>query len=150
MAEQETQAKDAPPSEMFADAVCDGGTPVADCELCGRTHYVSSGYCMEQGELADLEWKHQQEPEKYIPSDCDSISIGHIDGRQVVYGCPCNKLSRYEKFIWRHRFLIAKYLKRRSEEMMAEAESEVENARTIPEGLLLDPLKPNHKRKFEL
>ena len=63
-----------PPSEEFYSAFIGGGSPVADCEFCGRVHYEADGEFMEQGELEDLEKKHKAEPDKYIP--CERISTG--------------------------------------------------------------------------
>lgn len=111
MAEQE---KIDPPSELFADIVCDGGTPVADCELCGRTHFATAdrGVSWEPGEVERLRAKAAENPDKYIeyPSD-DCIGFGHIDGKQVVFMCPCNRLSRYERFIICHQRMIVRFLK---------------------------------------
>lgn len=42
------------------------GSPVQSCD-CGRVHYNSTGEFMDEGELEDLEEKHQKNPKVYIP-----------------------------------------------------------------------------------
>lgn len=111
-----------PPSNTFLDAVCDGGTPAADCELCGRTHFAAGLQSdADRSELKALRQKAAESPEKYIESSDDSIGIGHIDGKRVVWNCPCNKLTKYERFIWSHRVMILAYLKARARAMASEA-----------------------------
>lgn len=105
---------DQAPSDRFTELVHSGGTPVADCDLCGRTHYTGSGQYMEEGELDKLRAATAADPEHYVETSDDSVSIGQIDGRQSVWGCPCNGLTRYESFIWHHRHLIVDYLEARA------------------------------------
>lgn len=135
-----------PPSELFANAVCNAGTPAATCELCGREHYDALGQNMDEGELESYEAKHKDNPEKYVPND-GGVSIGHINGVQVVWGCPCNKLARYEKFIWSHRYLIAKYLRDRIQEQIAKVELDIEQC-ALPQEILPEEM-PKPKRKFQ-
>lgn len=100
---------------------------------------------MDEGELESYETKQKTDPEKYIPND-GSISIGHIGGYQVVWGCPCNKLSRYENFIWHNRWLIARYLRERINEKIEDVELDIQMC-ALPESLLPEPIqKP--KRRF--
>jgi hypothetical protein len=102
-----------PPSEEFADVLCDGGTPAAECEFCGVTHYVGSGHYMDEGELECLQQAAKAEPEKYQENNTsDAISFGYIDGRRFVWGCPCNSVRKYEDWINNHRTLILRYFER--------------------------------------
>lgn len=117
----EAKGSSDPVSEAFESAVCASGTIVATCELCDRTYFVSDGD-FDHGELEDLRKKAVAKPKKYIEeSRYDMIDVGWIDGKQVVLGCDCAKIVRYEKWIWNHRYLIAKYLKLRAGEMTQDA-----------------------------
>ena len=92
------------------DSICHAGSPVIECEFCGRIHYApNSDLDFEEGELEELEKKHEQDPRKYIRNPDDAVSWGYLDGKQIVCGCPCNSVLKYEKFIWNHRYVIAKY-----------------------------------------
>lgn len=104
-----------PPTDMFQNCITDGGTPVATCGFCGRTHFALDGY-FDEGELEDLLQKQKDEPEWYLSFDCGSIPIGELAGTIALYGCPCNALRRYENFIITERDKIVEYLKRRTEE----------------------------------
>lgn len=112
------------------DIVCTGGTPAATCELCGREHFDANGEFMEEGELDDLLAKQKSKPEKYI-SHNGGIGFGHIDGKQVVWDCPCNRASRFEKFIWGHRQIIASYLKARAQKATEHAQQLAEMTKDL-------------------
>lgn len=120
--------KDPEPSEAFKKIVRSGGTAIADCELCGRTHFApETDLDYEDSEFDLLKQKAEAEPDKYIADyTVDDITIGRIDGQQVVIDCPCNKLSRYERFIWNQRRIIAEYYKARIKEMADDLEEEIE------------------------
>lgn len=108
-----------PPSEDFENLVCDGGTSDATCELCGREHFATENPGWEPGELEACERKLKEEPERWVRWDGDdSVRIGTIDGQQVVIGCPCNGLRRFEDFIWRHSSIIGRYLSKRWSDTM--------------------------------
>jgi len=119
------------PSEDFWDAITHAGSLVIDCEFCGRTHFAGlngRGY-YDDGEFEDLEHKAERSPDQYIGHyDCDSISFGTLNGKQAVYGCPCNEVRRYEDFIWHDRSLIQKYLRARAERELRRAEQNAEEA----------------------
>lgn len=105
------------PSEEFESALVSLGSIRATCELCKREHFVSEGD-FEDGELDELREKARMEPEKYIEEGrYDMLDVGYIDGKQVVLGCDCKLLSNYESWIWANRYTIAKYLKKRAENM---------------------------------
>lgn len=112
------------PSDEFVRAICDGGTPVNDCDLCGRVHFNSTGEYMDEGELEDLIAKQKKEPEKYYGQN-GQIYHGEIDGKAVVYGCPCNGLYLYERLIWNERHMISRYIvaQTASNERMAKLDS---------------------------
>lgn len=104
------------PSDLFQDVVCDSGAPSMDCQLCGRTHFCTGeGTFEDEGEIENYRKRAAEDPEHYCEDeDNDGLSFGTIDGMQAVYGCPCNRLSKYEDFIWAHRELIVTYIKRRT------------------------------------
>lgn len=108
-------------SEDFERALSDTSTICGTCEFCGRTYFVSYGD-YDHGELENLREKAKKEPKKYI-EECryDQIDIGYIDGKQAVMGCDCKKLAVYERWIWNHRWTIARYFELRAKEAELEA-----------------------------
>ena len=119
--EELKQTTGEPASEAFMRAVCNTGSICIDCEFCNRTHFVSYGD-FDRGELDDLRSRALQSPDKYIEhGDCDYISWGYLEGKQIVWGCPCNRARLYERWIWNHRYTIASYLKSRADELSMEA-----------------------------
>jgi len=109
-------------SDDIKDAVCDGGTPVADCDFCGRTHYTASGYCMDEGELERLEKQRAKFPARYIANHAsDSISIGHIEDKQYVWNCGCEasekRLSMIEEFLRTHMVVVLKFYRVRAKRL---------------------------------
>jgi len=96
--------------ESFFDCVCDGGTPVADCDLCGKTWFDSTGEYMEEGELDALLKKYDKQPDKYAMTN-GYVSYGHAFGRQFVWECRCEKAVQMANAIWNHRFLILRFIK---------------------------------------
>jgi hypothetical protein len=118
------------PSEEFMRALTHTGSMVILCEHCHRTHFAtSSDNWYEEGELEDLREKARRDPAKYVErGDCDSISWGTIEGKQTVWGCPCNTAGVYEVWIWNHRFLITDYLTARCNEDLRSARRSAENA----------------------
>lgn len=126
------------PSEIFLKAFALGlGSIRGKCECCGRECYQSyeRGF-FDEGELEELERQAKKEPDKYSDFQDCTVSFGEVDGKQFVFGCPCEMkaLFKYELFVWTHRRGIVRYLtditkerKRIADENHAEATS-VENA----------------------
>jgi len=93
----------------------DGGSLVATCEFCGRRFFSTcAGDYEDDEELAELISLSERDPDHYVAWEEDYVPRGTIDGRTVVIGCPCNKLSRYELFIWAERRTILRYLEART------------------------------------
>lgn len=116
-------------SEEFERAFsANTGTSDSTCELCGRRLFGGSGTIgYEDGELEDLRQKAKAEPDKYHEFDGDDgVSEGLIDGKRFIFGCPCNRLRRYEDFVWAHRRQIIEYLKKRIGERLQHAQQESE------------------------
>ncbi len=120
------------PTTFFEEAICDGGTPVVDCEHCGTTHFDFNGEFMEEGELERLLQRQAKEPSKYKGHD-GGVHFGQIAGRNYVYGCKCKIVQQMERFVWNHRFLIASYLKKRAAAELHDASRQHEEIAGIPE-----------------
>jgi hypothetical protein len=118
---------------LLEDMVCCAGTPVADCGLCGRVHYAGGvNACYDLGELENLDEKAAKDPEKYCRHDIDdSISIGELGGMTIVWGCPCNRIEKYERFMWENRVLILEYIKAKATALQAEANKSLEMIQEI-------------------
>ena len=120
------------PSEAFEDVFSShAGTIAATCELCGRFLYTEEVLRDgEEGEFEKYEALRKRNPDKYILMDYDSVSLAEIDHQQVVLGCPCNGLRRYEDFVWRERRGIAEYMQQRllqAQKQLKELKEQVEN-----------------------
>ncbi len=108
-------------SELIMDVVCQEHSSSINCQFCKRTHFSH-----EAIDVVELRAKAVEFPGKYLESEDDAVAWGYLDGRQYVWRCPCNSAARYEDFIWRHRELIATYLKRRAAENAVYAKSDTE------------------------
>lgn len=100
-------------SNEFLDAFIVGGGPTEECDFCGSTFYSTT--TLEESELEYYELQRTKRPTKYFPEPVDSIEFCMIEGRRYVYGCPCNAMDKYERFIWEHREQILTYLRVRAE-----------------------------------
>jgi len=120
-------------SEEFWNALISSGRNVIDCTFCGRTHYVEDpGSDYDEGELKRLNARNKKNPDKVVFHQGDiSVSWGNLDGKQAVYGCPCNSVRKYEDFIWDNRYLIANYLTARALKMKKEAKENSKLARMV-------------------
>jgi hypothetical protein len=120
---------DKEPSKAFEDAFRDHiGTSDATCELCGRHVFGGTGTLgYELGELEGLRAKAEKDPDRYVEVPYDGVSLGRIEGKQTVLGCPCNRLRMYEDWVWGHRRQIIEYLKKRIKERLEDAETEAES-----------------------
>jgi hypothetical protein len=112
-------------SEEFWDAVISGGGLNADCDLCGRVHFVDHGVNYEEGELEGLFESQKQEPEKYISHDIEDVHFGSLGGKSLVYECDCGRAVEYEQFIWNSRSVIANYLRKKTRLILVDAERDV-------------------------
>jgi hypothetical protein len=107
--------------EQFLSAVCDGGTPVAECDLCRKTWYHPEGEYMEpDGEFDRLQARHAREPETCAPAE-HAVSIGTAFGHQFVYDCRCEGVQKYARALWDNRHTIMRFYSR----MQSLQESEV-------------------------
>jgi hypothetical protein len=82
---------------------------------CGITHFSSAGCWAESEPEYDAMVKRKEEcPDKYNMMDPNEAASLIDLGVEFVYGCECQTVQRYEKWIWKHRERILKYLKSRS------------------------------------
>lgn len=116
------------PSIEFKQALIHTSSCSILCELCGREHFCNDD--KQAGEYSDKDWQKllddaERDPDKYQYHD-DYIEWGSIDGKQVVVDCPCNRSTRYERWIISHRRIISDFLKARAKRLMEEAKEEAE------------------------
>jgi len=101
-------------SEEFIRAFSRHGTIVATC-ACGRTHFASyDADCFDEGELEKLSAQQQREPNKFVEHFQSSVSVVHFGNETLVADCDCDRLKRYENFIWAYRQSILDYLVKRN------------------------------------
>ena len=107
------------PSELFMDLLCQSGVMISQCDLCGRTHFASGERTGDyaEGELEAMRKKADTEPDRFVEhTDEDSLALGFLSGRRVIWGCSCNKARDYEDFILANEDFIIRFLKARNEE----------------------------------
>lgn len=88
---------------------------------CGRVHYASGGDNMEEGELAGLEAKRKENPDRYIPTTDDSVAITDVFGAVCVWECPCGWAENIERHLWSRRRDIIAYYQSRTQRELQEA-----------------------------
>jgi len=130
---------DEAPSDMFVYSIDFGvGSADMECGWCGRLHlcpetsYGPPDYADTNSIEDDRErWKeycrteHAKNPEGVILHyDLDGISGKQLNGINFVVDCPCNGLTRFEKFIWNERGTIREYLRKRINQEYDWAEQE--------------------------
>lgn len=122
---------ESPPSDEFLRAFCHAGSIAIQCTFCGRQFYTTFD---GEGSFDEGELEHYKEMEKDNPDSCYDVSTyssaewGNLNGEQLVWGCPCNAGTNYEKFIWQHRYQIADYFYARAEKELRSAQIEKDNA----------------------
>ncbi len=111
------------PSEDFLDAFSGGSAGmIVDCDFCGRVYFsTNDNGDYEEGELEDLRAKAEKDPDGYIEVDYFTSRV-EVDGKTYAYGCKCNKVRRYEDWIWHNREAIVKFLKAKTEKRFKAAE----------------------------
>lgn len=110
--------------EEFLDAICDGGSPVAQCDFCKSIWFVAGGDYMDEGELYKMIKLQENEPAKYFSTDASSVSSGCAFGRQFVWECQCKKSNAAILSIYDERDTIIQALKKISEKKKLEAAEE--------------------------
>lgn len=123
-------------SEWIKDVICNGGTPVQQCEFCGRTHFTGSGYGMDEGELERLQKRASEAPSFFVQhNEQDGISYGQIEGTTYVWNCGCEKsearLKRIEEWIWSHQHIVTGYIRKRLNAMKEEIDIREEMLKSI-------------------
>jgi hypothetical protein len=122
MTKKEYRTDDKEPSDMFVRSLSGHGcgSPEMTCGWCDRLHLcpTSESYTSDEdggkGWLEDCEKQYKECPEGVILHwDADSVSGQELNGINFVVCCPCNGLSRFERFIWESRYTIRKYLRTR-------------------------------------
>lgn len=118
------------PSEEFLTAFREGTSGVVvRCDFCGRTYFATGdGGDFEKGELEDLRAKAEKEPDKYIEVDYFTERV-LVDRMYYAMGCKCNKVRRYEDWIWSNRRSILAYIKARMEKRLKAAVEDMEIAK---------------------
>ena len=141
-----------PPSDDFMECIVGGGSVEQECGFCGRIHVaLGDRSYLEDEDVKRYEDEAKNDPDRYVLEyNYDSISFGEFDGQTFVWGCPCNRLSRYEDFIWVHRNQIIEYLKKKTKRELEEAHQEAAMVASIDEGKCTDVQKALDERTREI
>lgn len=100
----------------FGDIVCDNHSLDVACH-CGRIWFTKHSEQYE--EYAEKSKSSLMGP--YCESSDDAIGWGVLDGRQVVFDCPCGFIEKYEAFLLQHEEVVRKFLRATGEDRMKEA-----------------------------
>ena len=91
-----------------------------ECD-CGRVTFDCEGdWDWEEGELEGLIKHSQKDPDQCISVDY-AVSSLIIDGHEIVIGCPCKTVLKYELFIRNEATKIAEFLNALSQQKKAYA-----------------------------
>lgn len=115
------------PSDEFMEAFSGmSAGMVVECDFCGRTYFATDDHGdFEEGELEDYRERAKKEPDKWIEVSYFTSRI-EVDGQCYARGCECNKVRRYEDWIWANRKQIATYLKAVANEKYRKAKEDSE------------------------
>lgn len=131
---REYRKDDEKPSEMFINALsgCGIGSDHLECGWCGRKHYCPDNTDNWDDSDGGISWKqyceneYKENPEGVILHEgYDAVSAHEMNGIFFVIDCPCNGLTRFEKFMWEHRDTFRNYIKVRIEQEYEWAEQEL-------------------------
>lgn len=87
------------------------GGPTIHCR-CGRTHVAIDSDNLTDEERAEYVERKQAKPTAYvIESGVDSVTATLIDGGEIVDGCECGLMARYEHFVATERKAILAYFR---------------------------------------
>jgi len=115
------------PSDEFMEAFSGGSAGmVVECDFCGRVYFATQDHGdFEKGELEHYREMAEKEPNKYIEVAYFTSRI-EVDGKCYAHGCECNKIRRYEDWIWHNRRQIVTYLKAVADEKYQRAKQDHE------------------------
>lgn len=95
------------PSREFKSVLDGGSGPFATCGCCGREHHALDA-ANDIDALVELAKSH---PEKYVLyPNTDMVDYFYLDGKIIPDTCPCDSLSKYERFMWKNREVWKRYL----------------------------------------
>lgn len=113
-------------SDEFYSSFMTAGSVLIDCD-CGRTHVATDGLpCLEEEEIESIKKLKEKYPDKVIEWDCDSISWTWIQGKQIVFDCPCKIDKIFMNVILEHRTQIMDFFKRVNKIKQKQLEAETE------------------------
>ena len=98
-------------TDEFYKSFMMAGSVSIECD-CGRTFVATDGLdYLEKDEIESLKKLKETNPDKVIYCDCDSISWTWIQGKQVVFDCPCGIDIIFKNALLEHRTQILKFFK---------------------------------------
>lgn len=98
--------------DEFCDAFAHSGSILIKCG-CGITHVATDELSwLEEEEILEINDLRVNNPEILIEWNCSSISWTTINGRDVVFGCPCGYAEKLCFFIENHHPEIMKLIEK--------------------------------------
>lgn len=87
------------------------GGPSIHCR-CGRTHVAIDSDDLTEEERAEYIALHESKPTSVVlENGTDSVTATLIDGGEIVDGCECGLMARYERFVSIERKAILAYFR---------------------------------------
>ena len=98
--------------DEFYDSFMMAGSVSIQCD-CGRIFVATDGLdYLEEEEIESLRKLKEENDDKVVYWDCDSISWTYIQGKQVVFDCPCGIDKIFKNALLEHKTQILKFFKR--------------------------------------
>lgn len=87
------------------------GGPSITCR-CGRTHVAIDSGDLSEEERAEYTTRSKAKPKSYVfEGGVESVTATLIDGGEIVDGCECGLMARYERFVSTERKAILAYFR---------------------------------------
>jgi hypothetical protein len=92
------------------------------CPFCHRVNFASANpQAYEKGVLEDLVDRRDKDG-FHEQASANTLTVGVIEGEEVVFGCQCRRLESIEGWVWNSRYLILSYLSLRAEAEMEDSQ----------------------------
>ena len=98
-------------TDEFYNSFMSAGSVNVECD-CGRIFVATDGLdYLEDEEIESLRKLKEEYPDKVLYWDCDSISWTWLQGKQMVFDCPCGIDKIFKNALLEHKTQILKFFK---------------------------------------
>lgn len=116
-------------SEAWKKAVNAEPQLFAVCPFCKTLNYASGNPDLwQEGELGKMHVRSGGGIQVQEHEDKDQLEVGELEGKKVVFGCNCERLETFERWLWNSRHEIVDYIALRAEGLEEEGRGLAEKA----------------------